>query len=396
MREPFSAGLGGRRLPALALIGMALIMSACNQSSSPKPGDPPFTEAQEKRLRQIFKEEFAAMQLTDGKVVTDSRKVREEIDKMVLAKVEEELAKGTWKGQVDGGAVVNILQRLEKVAKNGNSYEVEAVDLSQFPTVDGKITRVMQEFEGVRSYSADNALVKQLKELGPQAKPQLYKALQDARKEGGGNWAGVMALAETLKPLLTVDDKGLLLEDLQSSNPQLTDVVRKLHIDEAGDLALNKLRDLSGKPEEFMNAELMNIALEFKEEEALPLVLDRLGKPGSNSASWVAQTLDTKFPDLDITAQLRVASTKISNPYDSSTFSQLMLKRGMPEGLALAADTLLRKSPEMGGNDYNREQVRSSLRRYVNVTGSDEEVAQWLLDNRTKLHWNASSQMFEE
>lgn len=382
---------------AFLVIGSALALTACNQSSSPKPGDPPFTEAQETRLRQIIKEEFANAQLPEGGLA-DSKKLREEIDKMVLAKVEEEIANGALKDQLNGERVIKILQRAQKRSGGGSDYELEAVDLSQYPTVDGKIKRIIQEFEGVRSYSGNNPLVKQLAELGEQAKPQLFKALQEIGAGGQNNWAGRMALAEALKPMLTIDDKDMLLEDLKSKDPQLGEVVRRLHVEEAGDYALQRIRELASSPNEYIHHELINIAVDMHEEEALPLLLDRLGAPDANSASWLATTIDQNYPDVDMTAQLRAAAQRVTsnNPYEGSSLSQLMLKRGMPEGLGLAADALLADTSQMGGgSDYYREQVRSTLRRYVNVTGSDEEVAKWIMENRGKLKWNPQLQMFE-
>lgn len=391
LQQPSPTYFSGRQCSTLAGLAIMFCLNSCQPKAGPKPGDPPFTETQERRLRQVFKEEFAAAQMPEGGAL-DNKKLREEINKLVLAEVEEELAKGTVKEALNTEAVVKILKRAEK--GHSASGELERIDLSQYPTVEGKVKRIMEEFDGVQSYSTGNPLVEQLKELGPQAKPQLYAALKKS-SEQGGNWAARMAVAEALKPLLTIDDKDLLLEDLQTQNPQLVEVVRTLHLDEAGTVALGKMREYADKPTEFLSGELINIALEFEEEQALPLALARLGTPGSNSGTYLAQTLDAKFPELDMTAQLRAASTKLNNPYDSSIFSQLMLKRGMPEGLAIAADALLAKDVGHGWQ-YNREQVRSALRRYVNVTGSDEEVGKWLLENRAKLRWNPGTRMFEE
>jgi hypothetical protein len=377
-----------RLLPGICLSLTLLALAACQPTPPPSAAEPPFTEAQEKRLRQIIREELVSAKTPEGTSLTDSKKLREEIDDLVLAKVEEELAKGTWKDEVGSQRIIKILKRVEK--SGGYSNDFEEVDLTGFPTVEGKIKRIVEEFEGINSYSHNNALVKQLQNLGPQAKPQLFKALQELQKSPT-NWGGRMALSEALKPLITLEDKELLLEDMRGNNPGLADMTRQLNITEAGDIALEKIRTSMDNPGNYLNPEIVAVAMEFQEAAATPLLLQRLGDATSNGA-WLADNFDTQYPQVDLTESLRKAAGRKQNSYESATYARLMLKRGMPEGLAMAADALASKE---AGNDYAREQVRSSLRIFANVTGTDDEVSKWLLENRARLKWNEKTKLFE-
>jgi hypothetical protein len=227
--------------------------------------------------------------------------------------------------------------------------------------------------------------------LGPGAKEALLEALYglESKRESG---PAQNVIKDALRSMLTADDQDVLLKDLNSPNPQLLDILQKLHLEEAKPAVLQKLQDAVGNLRQGLDYRIAVLGLELDEEKALPMVLNLIGA-GRNGA-YLAEKVDKMFPDVDMTAQLRSAAGK-ADTYENPRFAELMLKRGMPEGLAFAAECLL-DTEKSSGFYGDTGDIRNAVRRYVNVTGSDAEVAQWILDNRAKLVWNPDTKMFEE
>lgn len=372
-------------------ISTALCLTACDRAKVAGP-ESPFTEAEERRLRVLLREEIAAVQLQPGTVVTDSKKIRDAVDKLILARLQEEIPKVDWQGKLQDPQVLAMLTQADP-----KDYGQEALyaygprDLSGIPTLKGKIKAVAEGVKGVPYYYPNSSLSQQLQQLGPGSKEALLEALNSPELEG--NEQGVKLVYEALNAMLTVEDKDLLIKDLNSEAPRLVEAAHKFRLAEAGPIAIQKLQDAVGKPELSVDHRVALLAMDMDPVQATPLVLDHIGT-GRGGVS-LAQQIDEYYPEIDITGPLRSAAAMARGSADEYQYAELMLKRGMYEGLALAAEGLLDRN-QSAGQMTNSNQVRGAVRRYLNIEGTDAEVAKWILDNRSKLVWNPQNRVFEE
>ncbi len=379
----------------LLLLAVVLAYAACNRpvreedSVSGQPLD-------EERIREIVREEVAAALKPLGAGEMTSPKLREEIDKLVLERVAEELEKTDWEKRLGSEALAQSLRNMQKRVDAGGKSRWEEVDVSGIQGVENQIDYILAQYEHMDSYSHNNAVVKQLVKYGPQARDLLYQKFKDLNQGGHGPniWITRHLLRDTLNQIVTEEDKEFLLEDYRSEHPLLDETVRRFRFAEAGDIALERLRKQDEDGRDYVRLSDMRNVLDYRPEEGVPVLLEKLENGASNS-SWVARELDKM--GIEIEPQLRAAAHKTNSDYEKITFTELMLKRGMPEGLALAADVLLNNSEKNAyHNSHYIDQVRNSLRRYANIVGDDEEVGKWLAENRDKLVWNEQLQMFEE
>ena len=366
---------------------LTIFLPACRPKTEAPAAQPQLTESQ---VRRLIREEVAATLLDKGAVSANTHQIQQEIDELVLARVKEELAKSDA-SKLAGKEITDALKAARPVPSDPS--ELKRVDLTGIPTMEGKVRRLLEEFKGLSSYTSENEVVKQLIELGPEAKPALLQAIRDSHN-GNASWSATYAMRDAVKPLLTSDDKDFLVEDLTSGSPMLTDYVISTHMEGIGPVALKKLGEYVDDPESVISGPLLQVVLEFNEEEAIPLLQKRLAS-GSQDAVFLAGQLDQYFPAMEMNEQLKVAAAKIQDPSDRFNLAELMLKRGLPESLPLLQEAI--STPDTDSISANaREDLYKKLRQYTRATGANDEVAQWLRTHGNNLRWNAQAQVFEE
>jgi hypothetical protein len=373
---------------AFVLAGLTLFFPACAPPKSTVPeGQAPLTESQ---VRQLIREEVAAALLDRAAVSAHNRALQQEIDKLVLERVKEELAKIDAKALGDNKVAKSIQ---ESGPKPTDYTELKRVDVSGIPTMEGKLERLLREFEGLHSYSHENEVVKQMIEMGAEGKPVMMELLRKSW-EHRSNSLQQYALRDALKPLITKDDKAFLLEDLNSKSPVLADVVISMHLEEAGPLALQKVEKYASDPEQSLSGEFLQVALEFEEEAITPLLQKRL-ESGARDTTWLATQLDERFPDFDMNEQLKTAAGKLATANERYYLADLMMKRGLVESLPITLEALATPpgDPDTGSM---RARLLENLRRRTAQPMSDPELIQWLSANANTLRWNPQTKLFEQ
>lgn len=364
---------------------LAVFLVSCRHAET--EAQPPVEKSSDLRavireeVRAVLKDDFSLDEMQDG--------MREQIQALILEEVRSQLAKRDWDKELGSEKLVASLEKLQRQARSGHSGAMpDAVDLTGLSSNREKIQRILQELEGVTTYYQGSPLTKQLRDLGPGAKRDLFQALQATPQQ---DWAARKAVADALGPMLTVEDREFFLQDAASDQPGLLQRAVALNIEEVGDLALEKIAALG--PNDFVHFELANAAMHFHEQEAATILLNRIASGGSNSA-WLAQHIRRQLPNLPMREPLAAAAQhleKSSNLHDRHSIAPLLLSEGIPQGLGFAADSLLSSE-----NNHWQEQTRSAIRQYVNVLGSDEDVAAYLLQNRNNLRWNPTLRIYEE
>lgn len=339
-------------------------------------------------LREMIREEIRGVLREDFALDRGQKEVHGQVQELILEEVRKQLAAKDWGPVLGSKEVMASLEKLQRQARSGGPGAMpEAVDLTGLSSHRAKIQRILQEFEGVTTYYSGSPLTKQLRDLGPGAKNDIFQALQSTSQQ---NWAARQALSEALEPLLTTADRELFLQDAASDNPALLKRAMGLNLEEVGALALHRIS--SATDDRFINSEVVSAALHFHQKEAAPLLLAQIAQGGSQSA-WLAQHLRRELPNLPMRDTLMIAAQhyeKSPNVGQRHSVAPLLLAEGIPQGLVFAADSLMTTE-----NNHWQEAARSAIRRYVNVVGSDEDVAAYLLENRHNLRWNPSTGTFQ-
>jgi hypothetical protein len=358
-------------------------------SCQPSAPDSEAAAGEARELRTMIREEVRAVLREELDLEQATAGMREQIQDLILEEVREQLSQRDWDQELGSEQMVATLEKLQRQARaGGGSMESPAVDLAGLTTNRAKINRILQEFEGATFYSSSSPLLQQLRDLGPAAKKDLFAALRETSTQ---SWAARKALSDALSPLLSSADRELFLEDARSENPALLARASALNIEEVGDEALQKLVDAPYN--QFINFDLINAALHFHQEEAAAIILDHITNGGSNIA-FLAQNLRRQMPDLPMRDALASAAQRAernAHTHERHALAPMLLAEGILQGLPFAADALLD-----GEHNHWQTEARSAIRRYVNVVGSDEDIAAYLLANRHNLRWNPNTRIFEE
>jgi hypothetical protein len=300
-----------------------------------------------------------------------ARLLRAGIESVILMEMADELDGVDW---LDTLSQEKIQKLLTKTAASGMTMgfhnQQTAIDVSDIPSAAGKVDRILEEFEGVNSYSHDNALVKQLAEMGDEAIDPLIAALNDSSM--GFNWARRMAVTESLEQLLTEEHEEIILAEFTKSG-NLSKLIDKYQFPAAEDEVMNKIAHPSNGR---VDKNVIDAALMMNSERSIPILMDYVSH-GQN-VSYAAGQLAAE--GLDITEPLRLASARAANIHEQAQLVELCLEREMPQGYDLAIQVLRSKEPHA---EHSQERVYQYLRKYTGINGNYDEVADWLQDNQT-------------
>lgn len=292
------------------------------------------------------------------------------IESVIMKEMADQLASVDW---LDTLSKENLQKLLTSAAKSsmsqGFNHFQTPVDVSDIEGVDGKIARILEEFDGVNSYSHNNALVKQMAEMGDEAIEPLLSRLGNSSM--GANWAMRMAVTDALEKLLTENHEEIILAEFTKSG-NLSKLIEKYHFPAAEEEVMNKITfPANGR----VDQNVIDAALKINSARSIPLLIDYVSH--GRGVSYAAGQLAAE--GIDITEPLRMASSRAVNTWEKASLVELCLEREMPEGYDLAIEVLLSK--EMHA-EHSQEQVYQYIRKYTGINGSYDEVADWLKENR--------------
>lgn len=298
-----------------------------------------------------------------------ARLLQAAIESVILKEMANELTAVDW---LDALSQEKLQKLLTRTAKNSmmqgfNNFQTP-VDVSDIEGVDEKIAMILQEFEGVNSYSHNNALVKQIAEMGDEAIEPLLSYLEN--NSSGNNWAKRMAITDALEKVLTEDHEETIIAEFTKSG-SLSKLIEKYQFPAAEDEVMNKIsHPLHGQ----VNQNVVDAALKMNSDRSIPLLIDYVSH--GRNVSYAASQLAAE--GIDITDPLRTASTRAQNTWEKASLVELCLERDMPEGYDLAIQVL--RSNEMHA-EHSQEKVYQYIRKYTGINGSYDEVADWLQEN---------------
>lgn len=319
----------------------------------------------------------AALENTDLKALVRQAKsdpevarlLRTGIESIILKEMAAELENVDWLDTLSQKKIQQLLTRAAQTSLNKGFGNFQSpVDVSEIAGTGEKINRILEEFEGVNSYSHNNALVKQIAEMGEEAIDPLISRLTETGT--GHNWAMKMAITDSLEKLLTEEHEELILAEF-TKNGNFPKLIEKYQFPAAEDEVMNKiLHPLHGR----VDQHVVNAALKMNTERSYPLLLDYMSH-GQN-VSYTASQLAAE--GIDITEPLRMASSRANNTWEKASLVELCLERDMPEGYDLAIQVL--RANEMHA-EHSQEKVYQYIRKYTGISGTYDEVADWLQEN---------------
>lgn len=294
--------------------------------------------------------------------------LRAGIESVILQEMADELAAVDWLDALSQEKLRKLLARAAQTSMaNGFSNLQTPVDVSDIEGVDGKVARILQEFEGLRGYSSNNALVKQLQEMGDDAIEPLLSQLAGRTP---GDWTKQMAIKDALNKLLTEEHEEIILAEFTKTG-SFSELIEKYQFPAAKDEVMNKISYPSNGR---VDNNVVDAALKMDPDRSIPLLVDYVGH-GQN-VSYAASQLAAE--GVDIAEPLRLASTRANNTWEKASLVELCLDRNMPEGYDLAIQVL--RSNEMHA-EHSQEKVYQYIRKYTGINGSYNEVADWLQEN---------------
>jgi len=310
------------------------------------------------------------------------------LDDAVAKRVSQELDNVDLKELVDK----NVEKKLKKAysAASGHESQNTEVDVSGIADTEGKIKRILEEFEGVSSYLRDNKLVKQMAAMGDEAIEPLIKELISYGNDHS-NWTKRMAVDEALRKLLTKDKKEIILENFEK-NGVLIDLIKKYNLTEAEDTVFKRIKDdeMAAIPSSIEG--YFDAALQMNKARAITAMLDYVSSSDENFAKLYPLKKLTEM-GIDVTEPLKQMAANLGpDGWGRSQVSSLMLENGVPEGLSMAISTLRSTAED---SDFFKQRLVDTVRLLTDAKGGDKEMADWLEAHKNTLKWNPSTKRFE-
>ena len=269
----------------------------------------------------------------------------------------------------------------------------DKLELRHIPDARGRIACILESLKGRSGLSGCDPRVAQLIALGDGSVDELLEALDtvNAEQTRGGKYRGgarSFALQFALEQLLTEKDKEIILTYFEE-RAYFKDLAVKFAFAEAGEIALRRLQ---GRPtrsgSSFSSSADAGIAAALYPSEAIPFMLEQMKKRPFLADSYIV-ALAEKAPQVDLREPLTQAIRSPTSSYSSSKLAPLALERGLPEGFDAALRVL--RDVEMS---YAQERLLGSVRKYTGFTGTAEQTARWIEQNRQRLSWSESGKMF--
>lgn len=292
------------------------------------------------------------------------------IESLIMKEMADELASVDWLDTLSKEKLQKLLTKTAKASLTSGYHQFQnEVDVSDIEGVDGKVARILEEFEGVNFYSSNNALVKQIAEMGDEAIDPLLDYLQSSGS--GYDHIKRMAVADALEKLLTEDHEEIILAEFTKTG-NLSKLIEKYEFPAAEEAVMNKISYPSNGR---VDQSVVDAALKINGDRAIPLLIDYVSH--GHGVRYAAEQLAAE--GIDITEPLRMASSRAVNTWEKASLVELCLEREMPEGYDLAVEVLLSKDMHA---EHSQEQVYQYIRKYTGINGSYDEVADWLMENR--------------
>ncbi len=279
------------------------------------------------------------------------------------------------------------------VVCDGCGETSEKLELRDIPDAPGRIARILDSLKERSGMSSCDPRVAQLVALGDGAVNDLLEAFDavNAERSASGNSGGAarsFALQYALNELLTEQDKEIILTYFEE-RAYFGDLALKFGFSEAGEIALRRLQGRNQQTgSSFWSSEDARIAASLHPSEAVPFLLQQIEERPHRAADYLV-ALAKGGAQVDLRQPLirAIASQRIS--YSSSKLVPLALERGLPEGFDAALRVL--RDQKMS---YAHERTLEKVREYTGFTGTPEQTAQWIEQNRQRLFWNERGKMF--
>lgn len=358
---------------ALAMSAMSLVIS---MSTAPPGGAVPTEQASATAASR------GAVPRGELKVKGGSQPRRGDIDSIVEAKVKKALkaaiAEAKAQAQED---TAHPSAQVALGTQNGQMDLGGATDPAE------KAKLILKSFEGVNSYSHDNALVKQLAEMGREVIEPLLAELPRSNDHSG--WAKRMAIDEALSKLLTEDDRDLII-DLFEKDKLCAKLIKEHAFPEAEDALLRMIDgNVSGLDPSVIDAALS--VCPAKATEALTHYAERANPDTALSAFRALAELN----DTDISALLAKQAVAAQSPWARSEYTVLLLERGQPEAFDLMLGLTQSLSDGKLG-DYHQQRILAALRKHTHAKVYNiRDAEEWLKANADNLCWSSERRRFE-
>jgi hypothetical protein len=350
-------------------------------SRATQPGDPAtpmISEATAKELATVMTSHPGAAIAMDGML-------RREIKSAVLEHIADKLDDVDWNEKLSTEEIKKALKRAAKSSSyNGfGPSAYERVDVSNIGGIPSQIDKILEEFEGVNHYAHNNALVRQISEMGEDAIAPLLERLKDTKDHS--QWAKKSAVTEALEKLLTEEHEEIILKEFRD-NGNFSTLIKKYMFPGAEKDIMNKIK----YPENnYVDNNVVDAAIMMSPEKAVPLLLDYV-RTGRNVAHAIREL--ATIQGVDLVEPLRIAAANTKNLWERSALVKLCLERGMSEGFNLAVPIL--HSTEIH-SEHRKQQIADDIRKYTGVTGSYKDVGDWLEKNAHTLTWSSDLNMFK-
>ncbi len=296
--------------------------------------------------------------------------LRNGIEAVILNAMADELAAVDWLDALSQEKVQKLLRNAAQSSMNmGMNQYHTPLDVSGIDGVDGKIDRILQEFEGVNFYSHNNALVKQMVAMGDEAIGPLLDRLRNGSNMN--DFTKRMAIQEALGKLLTEEHEEIILAEFARSG-EFANLIKKYQFPAAEEELMGKIAHPHNG---HVGNDVVDAALRMNRDRSIPLLIDHVSY-GQNVGYAARQLADM---GIDMTTPLKMAAAHANNTWEKGQLVELCLEQGLPEGYVLAAQ-VLRSNDE--NTEHAKDQVCKQIMKYAGVGGTYEEVADWLEQNQ--------------
>jgi hypothetical protein len=320
-------------------------------------------------VEEVDLQEIAKLARTDPFM---ARQLQDGIEAVILKHMAAELVGVDWEGAVSSEEIQKLLRR---AAKNTNAMpfgNMERVDVSDIDTAEGKINRILEEFEGLNSYSHNNALVQQMAEMGNEAIAPLLERLGNGNGSFADGFALNMAVTDTLEQLLTQDHEEIIIEEF-TKHGHLAKLIEKYQFPAAEDEVMNKI---AYPTHGHVDQTVIDAALKMNSERSVPILIEFV-ENGQN-VSYAAEQLSIE--GIDIAEPLQKAAARANGIWEQGRLAKLCLERDMAEGYDLAIAVF--RSNEQHA-EHSQKELYQFIRKETGLSGSYDEIADWLQENRS-------------
>ncbi|MBC2600160.1 hypothetical protein [Puniceicoccus vermicola] len=274
--------------------------------------------------------------------------------------------------------------KIREVMGRRNQYH--RIDLSDYPTTEGKIDAILRRFLGQNHYSSNNDLVKQMREMGPDSIDLLMERLNLV---GSQDWAQRMALVDALKGRIPEDHREEVIRQFRKSGA-FVDFIKDYQVTEVED----QLMGVIAGTQQFENnqhtgnyRDLMEAAIRLNPDRAEDALFEhaRYGDRPGEAAQMLAS-----LPDVDPRPAIETALPRLSNRYQRANMVPIALEHGASGSLELA-ERALRENAKDG---YRTDQVLKAVRLHTGAIGDPIDVADWIAANRDQFIWNPEARAY--